>query len=207
MVGHHPVHRLGHPIAALRVGVIVAHHQRHLLGGQRAAHLEVGGDLEVVSAPEQVQRGQPVLGVRAAGERDGPGGVLVAVAALDHIGVLEITDTAVAGGRRVVGLGFQHRGPHAQAGHPHVFDQGSCARVVAGAQTTELLAAGPLDVDVLAPGERRRGERHAEQPDDRAQHYRGATQPGPPGHHRRSRCAALAARRSRSGSSMYRFVQ
>ena len=61
-------------VVALRVGPVVAHHQRHLLGGQRATHLQIGRHLEVVQLAQQVERGDPVLGVRTTCQRDGAGG-------------------------------------------------------------------------------------------------------------------------------------
>ena len=57
--GHHPL--VPHP--ALGVGPVVSHHQRLLLGGQRAAHLEIGDHFEVVLGAQDVQGGDPVFGV------------------------------------------------------------------------------------------------------------------------------------------------
>ena len=49
--------------ATPRIRPVVAHDQRLFLGGQRATHLQVGHHLEVVQSTEQIQRGDPVLGV------------------------------------------------------------------------------------------------------------------------------------------------
>ncbi len=63
-LGHHPLI----PLVAERIGPIVSHDERDRLGGQGAAHLQVGDDLEVVCLAEQIERGDPVLRVRAACE-------------------------------------------------------------------------------------------------------------------------------------------
>ena len=186
-VGDQLAHRALHPLAALRVGRVVAHDQRNLLGGQRAAHLEIGHHLEVVCAAEQVQCGQPVFGVRPAGQGDGPGGRHVAVGAVDHRRVDEVADAAVPGGDREVFLDLQDGGPHRQRRDPHVFGQGTGAGIVLRVEHAELLARGAQDRDVLAPGERGRGQRDAQQHHHRAQRHRRPAQPRRPGNGGRRR--------------------
>ena len=177
VVGDQLGHHLLHPVAALRVRAVVAHHQRHLLGGQRAAHLQVGHDLEVVQLAQQVQRGDPVLGVRAAGQRDGAGRRLVAVGAVDDVGVVEVADAAVAWwspGRS--SLASSTVGRIGSLGTLALLISARAPGIVARERPASSLPFGALHGDVLAPGERRRGQRHAQQrrPSIRARSSAGA---------------------------------
>ena len=184
-VGDQRGHRPLIPRVALRVATGGAHDQWGFLGGQRTTHLEVGDDPEVVHPPEQIQCGDPVLGVRAARQRNGSVGVRVAVGAVDEPGIGEVADALVDGGDGQVFLGLQHRRTHRQLGHPGVVDEGARARVVAGRQAGELFAVGAQHHDVLAPGERGRGQRHPQQRHRGAEHDRRAPQADPQRHRRR----------------------
>ena len=150
---------------ALGVGPIVAHHPRYRFGGQRAAHLQIGDHLETVLLAQNVQCGDPVLGVRAAGQGDGACRRDVAVGAVDDPDVGEGADTSVVGGFGQVVLGFEHGGPEGQPRYAGVVEQCPGAGVVPVGQFGELVAAGPLRGDVLTPGERGGDQRHAEQCD------------------------------------------
>ncbi len=126
---------------------------------------------------KKIQRRDPVLGVRAAGQRDGAGSRLVAVGAVDHVDVGEVADATVNGGFRQVLLGVQHRRAHRQLGHLHVVEQGTRTEIVTRRQAGELVAVRPLRRDMLTPGERRHRQRDTEQRHHRTERDRRPAQP------------------------------